>query len=156
MKATSNIRQRSIIKAIKGTKIAPFIVNEVKDTLKHLNDFKLDNILTNLPVLKKFLKDLDNRNSQMYKTNPKRGKTSEKNITPHDLYISDTGWTSLTKKERNAYTKISTNEKAQKSTIIKGLFLLSLCDFAQGTLCRLENKYYYKVDGAYITSKHQK
>lgn len=88
MKATSSRQQKKIISAIKKVEIAPFIISEIKDTIKHLNDFKLSNILKNISMLLAFCKDLDNRNTKMYKTNPKRGKTSNKNTTPDDKYIS--------------------------------------------------------------------
>lgn len=146
-------RITTIIKEISNADIAAFIINEVEDTLQYLNIYKLNNIVKNIEMMKKFLNDLDNRNTEMYRDNDNVSKLSEKNTTSPDKYVSNKGWSTLSKKEKKSFINIANEDKAQKSTIIKGLFLLSICDFAQGNLCRLENKYHYNIDTPYITIK---
>ncbi len=142
--------QTQILQAIDNLYVADFIVDEIKDIFKHLNIYRLENIIANSELFTDYVKEIDAINTSMYTKNPvqqKRKRATQRKLND-DLayYISTSGRKRLSINEQKKFQKISTEELVQKSTLIKGRFLLSLSDFAQWSMCRLQNKYLYNTD----------
>lgn len=140
---------QELISSIDTIDIPGFLREEAAELIQKLNPHKIENIHTYQDLFTDFLLELDAHHSSMYMKNTSTTQQRGKVFLPKHYnyyYISPQWRKSLNREEKTQWLQTSTEEKSQKATIIRGIFLLSLCDFSQWSSCRLRNKYYYKIE----------
>ena len=167
MSDRKKILKNEILDHIHQQGVARFLITEIEDVFEYFNPYKLKNMLNNITMFTTFVNELDQQNTNLYKklidenseninsekqNNNKLSKLDIKEVS-FDKYISIKWRNDLSLKQKKYFSKMSKQEKSTVCTTIRGLFVLTISDFAQGSYCRLENKYHHRIEPSFLEKR---
>ncbi|GHW02700.1 hypothetical protein AGMMS50249_4860 [candidate division SR1 bacterium] len=119
--------------------IAKYIKNEIKQSLLHLNEYKLENIRQCLPAFLEFVNELNENNTNTIQSlsSKAQGKKKKKLNNSVLYYCCYQNITADEEKEIGKKIQANIADVVTNINVIKGVLLLSIDEFCNGSQTRM-------------------